>query len=42
VVKHARATSATVRIAATDDTVSIEVNDGGRGTALRVEIPAQR
>jgi signal transduction histidine kinase len=42
VAKHARATSATVRIAATDDTVSIEVNDDGRGTALRVEIPAQR
>jgi signal transduction histidine kinase len=78
VVKHARATSATVRIAATDDTVSIEVNDDGRGfdpaavgpdhfglrsmrgrvadlggrleitstpgrgTALRVEVPAQR
>jgi signal transduction histidine kinase len=31
VVKHARATSATVRIAATDDTVSIEVNDDGHG-----------
>ena len=30
-VKHARATSATVRIAATDDTVSIEVNDDGHG-----------
>jgi signal transduction histidine kinase len=78
VVKHARATSTTVRIAATDDTVSIEVNDDGRGfdpaavgpdhfglrsmrgrvadlggrleitstpgrgTALRVEVPAQR
>jgi signal transduction histidine kinase len=78
VVKHARATSATVRIAATATTVSIEVNDDGRGfdpaavgrehfglrsmrgrvadlggrleitstpghgTALRVEIPAQR
>jgi signal transduction histidine kinase len=78
VVKHARATSATVRIAATDDSVSIEVNDDGhgfdpaavgpehfglrsmrgrvadlggwleitsapgRGTALRVEVPAQR
>jgi signal transduction histidine kinase len=78
VVKHARASSATVRITATDDTVSIEVNgDGrgfdpaavgpdhfglrsmrgrvadlegrlevtsapGRGTVLRVEVPAQR
>jgi signal transduction histidine kinase len=78
VVKHARATSATVRVAATDDTVSIEVSDDGRGfdpaavspdhfglrsmrgrvadlggrleitstpgrgTALRVEVPAQR
>jgi signal transduction histidine kinase len=78
VVKHARATSATVRIAATDDTVSVEVSDDGRGfdpaavgpdhfglrsmrgrvadlggrlqvtstpgrgTVLRVEIPAQR
>jgi signal transduction histidine kinase len=78
VVKHARASRATVRIAATDDTVSIEVSDDGRGfdpaavgpdhfglrsmrgrvadlggrleitstpgrgTALRVEIPAQR
>jgi signal transduction histidine kinase len=31
VVKHARASSATVRIAATDDTVSIEVSDDGRG-----------
>jgi signal transduction histidine kinase len=31
VVKHARASSATVRIAAEDDTVSIEVNDDGRG-----------
>jgi signal transduction histidine kinase len=31
VVKHARASSATVRIAATDDTVSIEVTDDGRG-----------
>jgi signal transduction histidine kinase len=31
VVKHARAGSATVRIAATDDTVSIEVSDDGRG-----------
>ncbi len=78
VVKHARAHSATVRIAATDDTVSIEVSDDGRGfdpaavgpdhfglrsmrgrvadlggrleitstpgrgTALRVEVPARR
>jgi signal transduction histidine kinase len=78
VVKHARARNATVRIAATDDTVSIEVSDDGRGfdpaavgpdhfglrsmrgrvadlggrleitstpgrgTALRVEVPAQR
>ena len=78
VVKHARATSATVRIAATDNTVSIEVSDDGRGfdpaavgpdhfglrsmrgrvadlggrleitsapgrgTVLRVEVPAQR
>jgi signal transduction histidine kinase len=78
VVKHARAGSATVRIAASDDTVSIEVSDDGRGfdpaavgpdhfglrsmrgrvadlggrleltstpgrgTALRVEVPAQR
>jgi signal transduction histidine kinase len=31
VVKHARATSATVRVAATDLTVSIEVSDDGRG-----------
>jgi signal transduction histidine kinase len=31
VVKHARASRATVRIAATDDTVSIEVADDGRG-----------
>jgi signal transduction histidine kinase len=31
VVKHARAGSATVRIAATHDTVSIEVSDDGRG-----------
>jgi signal transduction histidine kinase len=31
VVKHARASSATVSIAATDDTVSIEVSDDGRG-----------
>ena len=30
-VKHARARRATVRIAATDDTVSIEVSDDGRG-----------
>ena len=29
VVKHARASTATVRIAATDDTVSIEVSDDG-------------
>jgi signal transduction histidine kinase len=78
VVKHARASSATVRIAAEDDTVSIAVSDDGRGfdpaavgrehfglrsmrgrvadlggrlevtsalgrgTVLRVEIPAQR
>jgi len=78
VVKHARASSATVRIAVKDDTVLIEVNDDGRGfdpaavgpehfglrsmrgrvadlggrlevtsalgrgTVLRVEIPAQR
>jgi signal transduction histidine kinase len=78
VVKHARASSAMVRIAATDDTVSIEVSDDGRGfdpaavgpdhfglrsmrgrvadlggrleitsvpgrgTVLRVEVPAQR
>jgi signal transduction histidine kinase len=78
VVKHARAGSATVRIAATHDTVSIEVSDDGRGfdpaavgpdhfglrsmrgrvadlggrleitstpgrgTTLRVEVPAQR
>jgi signal transduction histidine kinase len=78
VVKHARASNATVRIAASDDTVSIEVADDGRGfdpaavgpdhfglrsmrgrvadlggrleitsapgrgTALRVEVPAQR
>jgi signal transduction histidine kinase len=33
VVKHARATSATVRIAAKDDTVSVEVSDDGRGFA---------
>jgi signal transduction histidine kinase len=31
VVKHARASSATVRIAATHDTVSMEVSDDGRG-----------
>jgi signal transduction histidine kinase len=31
VVKHARAARATVRIAATHDTVSIEVSDDGRG-----------
>jgi signal transduction histidine kinase len=31
VVKHARAGSATVRVAATGDTVSIEVSDDGRG-----------
>jgi signal transduction histidine kinase len=31
VVKHARASSATVRIAATHDTVSVEVSDDGRG-----------
>jgi signal transduction histidine kinase len=31
VVKHARASSATVRIAATDDTVWMEVADDGRG-----------
>jgi signal transduction histidine kinase len=31
VVKHARASSATVHIAAEDDTVSIEVSDDGRG-----------
>ena len=31
VVKHARASRATVRIAATDDIVSIEVSDDGRG-----------
>jgi signal transduction histidine kinase len=78
VVKHARASSATVRLAAKDDTVSIEVSDDGRGfdpaavgrehfglrsmrgrvadlggrfevtsalgrgTVLRVEVPAQR
>jgi signal transduction histidine kinase len=78
VVKHARASSATVRIAAAHDTVTIEVSDNGRGfdsaavgpehfglrsmqgrvadlggrleitsapgrgTALRVEVPAQR
>jgi signal transduction histidine kinase len=78
VVKHARATSATVRIAAAGDTVSMEVSDDGRGfdpaavgsdhfglrsmrgrvadlggrlevtsalgrgTVLRVEVPAQR
>jgi signal transduction histidine kinase len=78
VVKHARANSATVRIAATDDTVLMEVADDGRGfdpaavgrehfglrsmrgrvadlggrlevrstlgrgTVLRVEVPAQR
>ena len=78
VVKHARATSATVRVAATDNSASIEVNDDGRGfdpaavgpdhfglrsmrgrvadlegrlevtsapgrgTVLRVEVPAQR
>jgi len=77
-VKHARASRATVRIAAADDTVSIEVTDDGRGvdpaavgpehfglrsmrgrvadiggrlevtttpghgTALRVDVPAQR
>jgi signal transduction histidine kinase len=77
VVKHARATGATVRIAAEDDTVSMEVSDNGcgfdpgavgpehfglrsmrgrvadlggrlqvttrrgRGTVLRVEVPAQ-
>ena len=78
VVKHARASSATVRVAAIDDTVSLEVSDDGRGfdpaavgpdhfglrsmrgrvadhggrleitstpgrgTALRVDVPAQR
>jgi signal transduction histidine kinase len=78
VVKHARATRATVRIATADDTVSIQVSDDGRGfdpaavgpehfglrsmrgrvadlggrlqvtstrgrgTVLRVEVPAQR
>ena len=78
VVKHARATSAAVRIAATEETVSVEVSDDGRGfdpaavgpehfglrsmrgrvadlggrlevtsapgrgTVLRVEVPAQR
>ena len=78
VVKHAGASTATVRIAATGDTVEIEVNDDGRGfdpaavgpdhfglrsmrgriadlggrlevtsapgrgTALRVDVPAQR
>jgi signal transduction histidine kinase len=31
VVKHARASNATVRIAATHDTVSMEVSDDGRG-----------
>jgi signal transduction histidine kinase len=31
VIKHARASSATVRIAAADDTVSMEVSDDGRG-----------
>ena len=31
VVKHARASTATIRIAATDDIVSIEVSDDGRG-----------
>jgi signal transduction histidine kinase len=31
VVKHARASSATVRIAAKDHTVSVEVSDDGRG-----------
>jgi signal transduction histidine kinase len=31
VVKHARTTSATVRIAAAGDTVSIEIHDDGRG-----------
>ena len=31
VVKHARASQATVRIAAEDDTVSMEVSDDGRG-----------
>jgi signal transduction histidine kinase len=31
VVKHARANSATVRIAAKDETVLVEVNDDGRG-----------
>jgi signal transduction histidine kinase len=31
VVKHARASSATVRIATKDDTVSMEVSDDGRG-----------
>jgi signal transduction histidine kinase len=31
VVKHARANSATVRIAAKDGTVLVEVNDDGRG-----------
>jgi signal transduction histidine kinase len=31
VVKHARASSATVRLAAKNDTVSIEVSDNGRG-----------
>jgi signal transduction histidine kinase len=31
VVKHARASQATVRIAAKDDTVSVEVSDDGRG-----------
>jgi signal transduction histidine kinase len=31
VVKHARANSATVRIAASDGTVLVEVNDDGHG-----------
>jgi signal transduction histidine kinase len=31
VVKHARASSATIRIAAKDDTVLMEVSDDGRG-----------
>jgi signal transduction histidine kinase len=31
VVRHARASRATVRIAATDETVSMEVSDDGRG-----------
>jgi len=39
VVKHAQASSATVRIAAEDDTVSMEVSDDGRGFDPAAEVP---